>query len=136
MRDPPPLAPRARLPHGGAGRAARGRRLSGANGSERRAAWWYRLHGYRVLDTDRRLGAGEIDIVARRGSALVFCEVKARSVTSFEDPLEAVTERKARRVRSAAAVWILRHPEARGLEVRFDVIADRGGRLEHVPNAF
>jgi hypothetical protein len=30
----------------------------------------------------------------------------------------------------------VRHPELRGLEVRFDLIADRAGRLQHVPNAF
>jgi Holliday junction resolvase-like predicted endonuclease len=54
----------------------------------------------------------------------------------FGDPLEMVDEVKVRRVHAAADAWLARHPEARGLEVRFDVIADRAGRLEHVPNAF
>jgi Holliday junction resolvase-like predicted endonuclease len=47
-----------------------------------------------------------------------------------------VTDDKVRRVRNAAEAWLARHPESRGLEVRFDVIADRSGRLQHVPNAF
>jgi Holliday junction resolvase-like predicted endonuclease len=47
-----------------------------------------------------------------------------------------VTAEKARRVRHAAEVWLGIHDEARGLGVRFDVIAERAGRLEHVPDAF
>jgi putative endonuclease len=65
----------------------------------------------------------------------VFCEVKSAS-TSFRDPLEAVTPAKVRRVRRAAEAWLARHPESDGLEVRFDVIAERSGRIEHVPDAF
>ncbi|MCA1907094.1 MAG: YraN family protein, partial [Magnetospirillum sp.] len=45
------------------------------------AAWWLRLKGYAILArgwTNRRgSGAGEIDIVAKRGRLLVFVEVKA-----------------------------------------------------------
>ena len=106
------------------------------NDAERRAAWWYRLRGYRILDTNVWLGGGELDLVARRGGTLVFCEVKSKTGTAFGDPLEAVTGLKASRVRSAAAAWLGQHPEARGLEVRFDIVADRAGRIEHVPNAF
>ena len=72
----------------------------------------------------------------RRGRRIVFCEVKSKTGTSFGDPLEAVTADKVRRVRRAAEAWLARHPETRGLEVRFDVVADRSGRIEHVPDAF
>ena len=104
--------------------------------SERRAAWWYRLHGYRILDTNIWLAGAELDLVARRGRTLVFCEVKSKSGPGFGDPLEMVGERKVASIRRAADSWLTRHPEARGLVVRFDLIADRSGRLEHVPNAF
>jgi putative endonuclease len=106
------------------------------NRAERRAAWWYRLHGYRILDTNVWLGGGELDIVARRGRCIVFCEVKSRTSDGFGDALEAVGAVKAARVRRAAESWLARHPEAQALAVRFDVIADRSGRLEHVPDAF
>ena len=106
------------------------------NDAERRAAWWYRLRGYRILDTNRWLAGNELDVVARRGRTLVFCEVKAKTGTGFGDPLEMVTPLKIERIRRAAAAWLRRHPELHGLDVRFDVIADRAGRLEHVPQAF
>jgi Holliday junction resolvase-like predicted endonuclease len=47
-----------------------------------------------------------------------------------------VDDVKVWRIRSAADAWLARHPELQGLEVRFDLIADRAGRLQHVPNAF
>ena len=106
------------------------------NDAERRAACWYRLHGYRVLDTNVWLGGGELDIVARRGRCIVFCEVKSKTGDAFGDPLEAMGEIKVRRVRRAAQAWLARHEEAQGLAVRFDLIADRAGWIEHVPDAF
>jgi putative endonuclease len=62
--------------------------------------------------------------------------VKSKSGTGFGDPFEMVTPEKVRRVRRAANVWLANHHEARGLRVRFDVIAERAGRLEHLPSAF
>ncbi len=106
------------------------------NHAERRAARWYRLHGYRILDTNRWIAGNEIDIVARRGSTIVFCEVKSKSGNGFGDPLEMVTPEKARRVRRAAEAWLALHDESQGLAVRFDVIAEWAGRLEHLPDAF
>jgi putative endonuclease len=106
------------------------------NAAERRAARWYRLHGYRILDTNRWIGGNEIDIVARRGSTIVFCEVKSKTGVRFGDPIEMVTPEKARRVRRAADAWLAYHERFQGLAVRFDVIAEWAGRLEHVPDAF
>ena len=106
------------------------------NPAERRAAWWYRLHGYRILDTNVWLAGGELDIVARRGRCVVFCEVKSKTGDGFGDPLEMVGTVKAGRVRRAADAWLAHHPEVQGLAVRFDLIADCTGRIEHVPDAF
>ncbi len=72
----------------------------------------------------------------RRGTLLVFCEVKAKNGERFGDPLEMVGPEKQRRVRRAAELWLARHPELVGLAVRFDIVAVRAGRVRHVPNAF
>lgn len=91
---------------------------------------------YRVLDRNRWLAGYELDLVVRRGRVLVFCEVKSKSGPRFGDPVEMVTAEKIRRIRRAAGAWLAQHPETRGLQVRFDVIAVRAGRLEHLPDAF
>jgi len=67
---------------------------------------------------------------------VVFCEVKSKSGERFGDPLEMVTPLKVARVRRAAEAWLATHPECDGLEVRFDVVAERGGRLAHLADAF
>lgn len=103
---------------------------------ERRAVWYYRVRGYRILATNVWTGGYELDLVVRRGRRLVFCEVKAKSGPGFGDPLDMVGEEKQRRLRRAAETWLAAHRESQGLEVSFDVIADRHGKLEHVPAAF
>ena len=103
--------------------------------AERRAAWLYRLRGYRILETNAWAGGHEIDVVARRGGALVFCEVKSVD-RGRADPVEMVHPEKQRRLRRAAEAWLAAHPEAAELEVRFDVVAVRGRRLERLEHAF
>ncbi len=104
--------------------------------SERRAAWWYRLRGYRVVATNVWVAGFELDIVASRGRTLVFCEVKSKSGPRFGDPLEMVTPEKIRRIRRAAETWLDHRPAYAGFTVRFDVVAVRGRRLECVRSAF
>lgn len=47
--------------------------------------------GMAVLERNWRCRAGELDIVAMDGDAVVVCEVKTRREGSFEHPMEAVT---------------------------------------------
>ncbi|HSP35400.1 MAG TPA: YraN family protein, partial [Thermoanaerobaculia bacterium] len=60
----------------------------GARG-ERRAAWFYRLRGYRVVARNVRLHSGEIDLVVRRGRTLVIAEVKTRQSLAAGEGFEA-----------------------------------------------
>ena len=94
------------------------------------------MRGYRVLATNLWIAGNELDIVARRGRTLVFCEVKSKAGETHGDALEMVDAEKVRRVRRAAEAWLARHPEAARLTIRFDVIAVRGRRLECVREAF
>jgi putative endonuclease len=94
------------------------------------------MRAYRILDTNAWLAGGELDVVARRGGTIVFCEVKSKSADGFGDPLEMVTAEKARRVRRAAEAWLAARPALAGLEVRFDVMVERRGRLDCVRSAF
>jgi putative endonuclease len=104
--------------------------------AEQRAVWWYRVRGYRILATNAWVAGYELDIIVRRGRRLIFCEVKEKLGEGFGDPVEMVDDEKQRRLRLAAEAWLARHPETAGLQVSFDVIAVRGGRLERVAEAF
>jgi putative endonuclease len=77
--------------------------------------------GLRVLDRNWRCREGELDIVAREGDALVFCEVKTRRGIGFGHPVEAVTRVKQQRLRVLAQRWLAAHDE-HAPDLRFDVV--------------
>jgi putative endonuclease len=106
------------------------------NDAERRAALWYRLRGWRILDTNVWAGGYELDLIARRGRQLRFVEVKEKRTGRYGGPGEAVTAEKQRRVGRAAEVWLAARPELHGLAVGFDVVAVREGKLERLADAF
>jgi putative endonuclease len=94
------------------------------------------LRGYRILATNVWIAGYELDVIARRGRTLVFCEVKSKSGTRFGDPLEMVTAEKMRRIRRAAEAWLAVSRDHAGCRVTFDVVVERSGRIERVPDAF
>lgn len=94
--------------------------------AERLAALWLSLKGYRVLARRARTGAGEIDLVARRGRTLAFIEVKARA--SRGEALEAFRPRQQDRLLAAASLWRAQPPALAGLQPRFDAILIAPGR--------
>lgn len=104
--------------------------------AERRALRHYRLRGYRALATNLWIGGYELDLVLQRGRTIVFCEVKAKRGPDRGDPLEMVTPEKVRRLRQAAEAWLAANPDELGCVVRFDVAAERTGKLQVVANAF
>ncbi len=87
---------------------------------ERLAALYLRLKGYKILKMRYKTPVGEIDIVTRRKSALVFVEVKSRD--EMFSALESVTVRNRNRVERAARYFIAAHPQFSGFDMRFDAV--------------
>jgi putative endonuclease len=104
---------------------------------ERRAAWFYRLRGYRILERNARLPAGEIDLVVKRGATIVIAEVKTRQTKVAGEGHEAVTRIKRERMIRLGDQWAARHPEA---QLRYDIVSMywTGWRfvVTHFPDAF
>jgi putative endonuclease len=78
-----------------------------------------------------RCRGGEVDLVARDGTALVFVEVKTRRSSRFGDAIETISWRKKRYLLRAAGRY-LRRSEQSWRVVQFDVIglaSDSHGRL-------
>ena len=105
------------------------------NRGERIAVRHYRLRGYRILGANVVAGGHEVDLIARRGSRLLFVEVKERASEGFGGGIGAVNCEKRRRVRHAAASWLQAHPETAALEVRFEVASVTDGRVERLEMA-
>jgi putative endonuclease len=123
-------------------RTRQGRRAEGGraafrrgHGRERRAAWWLRLKGYRILAINWRSPVGEIDLVARRGACLAVIEVKQRADT--ETATWSLAPAQMKRLARAAELYIAQHPDCGALTVRFDLMAFGSlGRPVHLKDAW
>jgi putative endonuclease len=93
--------------------------------AERWAAWYLRLHGWRILATRARIAGGEVDIVARRARTIAFVEVKWRERAADLDL--AIDAQRLRRVAVAAERLAPRYA-ANGEDVRIDALLLAPGR--------
>ena len=101
---------------------------------ERVAGWWLRLKGWRILDRRVRTPAGEVDLIAKRGTLVAFVEVKTRATAAELD--FAIDERRLARVAAAAEILMPRYA-APGDDIRVDVILlAPGTRPRHIENAW
>lgn len=110
------------------------RRSTGA-AYEQAAGYYLEQLGYEILEYNYRCRRGEIDIVAKDGEYLVFCEVKYRSDGKKGSPLEAVDARKQQRIRRAALYYLTEHGKS-DVPCRFDVIGIEGTKVTHIRDAF
>lgn len=94
-------------------------RLLGRWGEEV-AAEYLKKRGYRLLAVGWQCRFGEIDLIMRDGSYLVFVEVKLRKSDSFAKAREFVTVSKQNRLRITAQAYLAEHPVE--LQPRFDVV--------------
>jgi putative endonuclease len=111
----------------------------GARGEEA-AAYFLVRRGYDIVARNWTCFAGEADIIARDGEALVFVEVKTRSNYTKGMPGEAVGKEKRKRYEKIAAAFLAQY-DVVDIPLRFDVISiiavapDRAMIRHHI-NAF
>lgn len=105
---------------------------------EAMTAEYLRERGYTILASQFRCRFGEIDLIARRGNMLCFVEVKLRGSRRYGLPREHVTAAKQRRLRTAAAFYLVRHDP--DVPVRFDVAEiyddETPPHIEYIEDAF
>ena len=91
--------------------------------------------GYLVLKRRYKTKLGEIDIIAKKGKAIVFVEVKARN--NHDDAAYSITERQKKRIEGAARVFLSAHPHYAEKFCRFDAVLVAPMRLPtHITNAW
>ncbi len=98
-----------------------GRLGLGAEG-ERVAKAYLQTKGFRILHENYSTPLGEIDLIAKEGSVVVFVEVKARTSGEFGPPQASVTLAKQRQIVKVARLYLQRERLAE-VACRFDVVA-------------
>jgi putative endonuclease len=73
------------------------------------AAEYLRSKGYVILTRNWKCSQGELDIVAKIGSTLVFVEVKTRRAQNNEDAFASVVSLKRKRLLAAVHHYLQAH---------------------------
>ena len=102
---------------------------------DKAVGYYLEQQGYVVLEYNYRCRIGEIDLIAKDGEYLVFCEVKYRRDSGKGSPLEAVGPKKQRVIYRCASHYLMVHGLTE-IPCRFDVIGIERGRITHIRNAF
>ena len=91
--------------------------------------------GYSVLACNYRNRFGEIDIIAKDGDTICFCEVKYRRDNGCGRALEAVGYSKQKKIISVARYYLMKHGLDEWTPCRFDVIADGTITIEKIESS-
>jgi putative endonuclease len=83
------------------------------------------VRGFSILARNVRLGALELDIVARKGSLVAVVEVRTRGATALQGPFESIGGAKRVRLRRAVArLWREKLEQMKEIDrVRIDAAA-------------
>ncbi|MDX9802372.1 MAG: YraN family protein [Spirochaetia bacterium] len=105
---------------------------------EDKACKYLEKKGYTVIARNYRSKKGEIDIVAKDGSFLVFVEVKSWGSVPFSEAGFSIGRlKKSRMIKTVKQYLFENQKSVSGLDIRFDLIFinPREGTLTHSENA-
>ncbi len=104
----------------------------GAAGEEL-AARYLTERGLRLIERNFRVRGGEIDLICRDGTTVVFVEVRVRRRSDYGGAAASITAAKQAKVVMAARHWLVRHGE---FPCRFDCVLLDGDNIEWLRDAF
>ncbi len=107
--------------------------------AEKIALVFLMMKGYRLVKMNyqvgRGTGAGEVDLIMKKGKDLVFVEVKKRP--DAEAGKYAIKPKNQSRIMRASSVFLSRFPEYQTYHIRYDaVLICPWKRPQHLPNAW
>ena len=102
---------------------------------EQAIGYYLEQQGYEILEYNYRCRFGEIDLIAKEGDTLVFCEVKYRKNSWQGSSLEAVNGKKQRTIYKVAEYYLYTH-YLKNIPCRFDVVGIEDDQIILLKNAF
>ena len=105
------------------------------NEGEGIAASFFCSNGFEIITRNYRFGKiGEIDIIVKKGSLIVFAEVKSRNSGAFGGAYYSITEKKKHTLKKVARQFLHANPAflSKDFTYRFDMIAVDKGKAEWI----
>lgn len=102
------------------------------------ACEYLKKQGLRFITRNFRSRFGEIDLILRDKTVLVFVEVRSRSSMAFGGAIASVTLGKQQKIVKTAQFYLVKHGLQDKMPVRFDVVALEGksGQINWIKQAF
>lgn len=98
------------------------------------AARFLAERGLRVVGRNFRVRGGEIDLICRDGTTVVFVEVRLRRRSDYGGAAASITAAKQAKIVMAARHWLVRH--GADCSCRFDCVLMDGNNIEWLRDAF
>lgn len=111
-----------------------GNLLSGKE-AEHYAAQYLTQQGLEILAQNYRCKLGEVDLVMRDKSTIVFVEVRSRKHSRYGSSIESVDHRKQRRLVHAAQHYLLKYQLSNRVICRFDILGINTAKINKDPYA-
>ena len=102
--------------------------------AEARAATYLMQQGLKLVARNFRCRGGEIDLIMRDGTSLVFVEVRARARADFGGAAASITATKQARIILAARNYLMQNRI--DAPCRFDAVLIQAGQLQWLRAAF
>lgn len=90
------------------------------------AAQYLVQQGLQLIESNYNCRVGEIDLIMKDGSTLVFIEVRYRTRSDFIDPVTSVNYRKQKKLLRTAATYLKYHGLTNRVPCRIDVLGLSG----------
>ena len=106
--------------------------------AEEQARQYLQAQGLSWVTSNYHSRSGEIDLIMRDGSYLVFVEVRARSSAAFGGALASVTYSKQQKLIKTALFYLSVHRLHDKQAIRFDIVTIDGvpASIDWIKNAF
>ena len=101
-----------------------------AHGEEKVSCQGIHRKGLELIDNNFSTALGEIDLIMRDGSTLVFIEVRQRRSADYGLAEETIGHRKQEKIRRVADQFLQRKSKGYDQQCRFDVFAVNGDQTK------
>ena len=103
---------------------------------EKKAQQWLEKQGCHLIANNFHCRYGEIDLIMRQNSILLFVEVRYRKHPHFGYAHETICTKKQQRIIRSCKYFLQKKPQWNNYLMRYDVVAIQGQQALWIPGAF
>lgn len=92
--------------------------------------------GLQFITQNYRDKQGEIDLIMRDNTTMIFVEVRSKQSDIYGSPIESITPHKQQKIARTALSYLQKQKLLHQIDCRFDIIGIHDHQIEWIQNAF